>query len=246
MGTLRVGLVEAHPTTNNKIRLNWSEPANAADAGTTGNYSISGGPTVSAAVVVAGSNNGQVDLTLAGLTNGTTYIVTVINVRAIAGGVAIISPNEQQRFIWREVGDNNLNGVVETGGTIARANRNFIGDQLLGYNVLGNKDITAPIITNVTPASAANILKTQVVSFDVTDSESPFRRIIVKMFYDDGTWDLVHDGDNFGPKFQGPSNTRTGISHGFHLTILMDGGWKIGNNPHLTPYAIDTGGNENL
>jgi hypothetical protein len=111
---------------------------------------------------------------------------------------------------------------------------------------LGTKDVTAPIISNVTPTSSTNILKTQIVSFDVTDSESPFRRIIIKMFYDDGTWDLVWDGDAFGPKFQGASNVRTPIVQGYHFTILMDGGWKIGNNPHLTPYAIDTGGNENL
>lgn len=248
MGTLRVNLIEPHPTTNNKVRLTFSEAVNVSDAQTSGNYSVSGGVTVSAAAVVTGSPvaQSQVDLTLSGLANGTTYTVTVINVRDQASSTAIISPNEQSKFIWREVGDTNLNGVVEQGGTLQPIVRTLTGDQLLGYNVLGSKDITPPIITNVTPANLSNILKTTVVGFDATDTESPFRRIVIKMFYDDGTWDLVHDGDTFGPKFQNPSCTRVSISQGFRFTILMTGGWSIGNNPHLTPYAIDTGGNENL
>lgn len=246
MGTLRVGLVEAHPTTNNKIRLTFSEPTNNPAAETAGNYTFTGGLTCTNAVWVAGTFNTKVDLTLTGLINGTTYEVTVANVQDSASSTAIVNPNQKQSFIWREVGDSNLNGVVEQGGSITRSRRNFTGDQLLGYNVLGTRDVTAPIISNVTPSNATNILKTQIVSFDVTDSESPFRRIIIKMFYDDGTWDLVWDGDAFGPKFQGASNVRTPIVQGYHFTILMDGGWKIGNNPHLTPYAIDTGGNENL
>lgn len=246
MGTLRVNVIEPHPTTNNKVRVTFSEAVNVADAQTIGNYSVSGGVTVTAAAVVVGSpvTQSQVDLTLTGLANGTTYTITVINVRDQASSTAIISPNEQGKFIWREYGDTNLNGVVEQGGSVQHNTRLLTGDQLLGYNVLGSKDITPPIISNVTPTSATNILKTQVVGFDVTDTESPFRRIIIKMFYDDGSWDLVWDGDAFGPKFQGASNTRTVILRGYHFTILKDGGWTIGNNPHLTCYAIDTGGNE--
>lgn len=247
MGVLRVQFASAHPTLSNRIRVQWSEPANAADAATTGNYAIDNGVTVTGAAVVAGSNNTFVDLTVTGLASGVAfYTLTVINVRDIASSTPIVSPGSVQHFQWKGLGDNNLNGVPEIGGTLTHVDPIRFGDRALGYNIGGNVDTTAPVISNVTPTSATNILGTQVVSFDVTDSESGFRRIIIKMFYDDGTWDLVHDGDNFGPKFQGAANTRTGIARGFHYTILMDGGWKIGNNPHLTPYAIDTGGNENV
>lgn len=246
MGVLRVGLIEPHPTLNNRVRLTWSEAVNTPAATTAGNYTLSGGATCSAAAMVAGSGNTQTDLTLTGLALSTTYELTVANVQDAASSTAIVSPNEKGRFIWRESGDNNLNGVVHEGGMIPqRANRNFTGDQLLGYNVLGSRDLTPPVISNVTPVGA-NIQPTTVVGFDATDTESPFRRIIIKAHYVDGTWDLVWDGDQFGPKFQGASNTRVALSMGYRFTILKDGGWTVGNGLTLTPYAIDTGGNENI
>ena len=248
MGTLRVGVIEPHPTTNNKVRLTFSEAVIVGDAQTIGNYSVSGGVTVTAAAVVVGSPvaQSQVDLTLTGLANGTTYTVTVINVRDQASSTAIISPNEKGSFIWREYGDTNLNGVVEQGGMVQHQDKGYYGDQLLGYNVLGTKDVTPPIITNVTPTNLSNINPLTVISFDVTDSESPFRRIIIKLFYADGSWDMVWDGDNFGPKFTNGSNVHVTIYQGHRFSIRRDGGWVVGNSVHLTPYAIDTGGNENI
>lgn len=133
MGVLRVNVIV--PSASNKVRLRWSEPANAADAGTAGNYTVDGGVTVSAAVVVAGSDNREVDLTLTGLVNPTIYTVTVANVRDIASGTAIVPNNEQGKFIWGESGDTSLNGVVETGGMLIRRDRGLSGDQLLGYNI---------------------------------------------------------------------------------------------------------------
>lgn len=244
MGVLRVGVIVPHPTTNNKIRLQWSENVNTPAATTAGNYTFTGGVTCSAAAMVAGTN-AQTDLTLSGLVNGTTYTVTVANVQDAATSTAIVSPNEKGAFIWRETGDNNLNGVVEVGGMITRANRNFTGDQLLGYNVLGKgADTELPIITNVSPTPGTNILPSQVISFDVTDNLNAFRRIVVTALYPSGLHEIVHNGDGFTSNYTGSS--RSNLSLGYHYSIIRTGGWTIGSNPTFLVYAIDTSGNEAL
>lgn len=247
MGVLRVGLIEPHPTDNNKVRVRWSEAVNAPGATTAGNYTFTGGVACSAAVMVAGTGNTQTDLTLTGLVNGTTYTMTVANVQDTATATAIVPPNDEGTFIWRAIGDNNLNGVVEQGGTIPqRANREFTGDQLLGYNVLGNgdADTTLPVVTIVSPAPSTNISGTTPLVFDVTDNGA-FRRIAVRLKFTGQNWEFVHDGDAFSPGYQANS-TRVAISGGFRYSVRKDGGWPVGQVPRLTVYAIDTGGNEAL
>lgn len=243
MGALVVQYAERSPAAPAKIRVTWSEPANAADAATSGNYTFDHGVTVSAAVVVAGTNNTQVDLTVSALSKSVAYKITVANVRDIAGGVAISSPRNEIVFIWLGVGDNNLNGVPEFGGLLMHVPPFRIGDQPLGYNVLGSPDITSPTVANITPANGTNIDLNTIVAFDVTDDVG-FRRIVVRLKYPSGPWEMVHDGDNFGPNYLGAGNVRTPIGHGFHYTLHRDGGWLVGANPRLTVYAIDTGGNE--
>lgn len=139
MGALVAVTATRHPSASNKVRVYWSEPANAADAGTFGNYAINNGVTVSAAAVVANTNNLQVDLTVSGLAKPTVFTLTVSNVRDIAGGVAISAPRNQAVFIWLGVGDNNLDGIPEHGGLLKtpRGRTGLIGDRPLGYNVGG-------------------------------------------------------------------------------------------------------------
>jgi hypothetical protein len=136
MGLLVVQYAERHPTSGTKIRVTWSEPANATDAATPGNYAMSGGVTVSAATVVAGSGNLKVDLDVSTLTKSTAYTLTVTNVKDIASSTPISSPRDQVVFLWLGVADENLNGIPIQGGLLARTPRHVSGNKALGYNVL--------------------------------------------------------------------------------------------------------------
>lgn len=146
MGVLHAQFIERHPTDALKLRLTWSEPANAADAGTFGNYAIDNGVTVSAAAVVAGSGNLQVDLTVSAIVLTTTYTLTISNVRDVATSTAIISPNNQQKYVFGTA-DERLNGVPHQGGLLERGVREHIGDKALGYNVI-TEIVHRPRISN--------------------------------------------------------------------------------------------------
>src|SRR4051812_37850711 len=119
MGVLKVQWMQRNASANNKVRLAWSEPANAADAATSGNYSADNSMTISAAVVVAGTNNMQVDLTVNAIARNVQYHITVINVRDIAGGTPITG-NQAVGTFKDGVGDNNLDGIPIHGGQLIR------------------------------------------------------------------------------------------------------------------------------
>lgn len=244
MGVLIVSYVGRHPTDANKVRVIWSEPANAADAATFGNYSIDGGLTVSAAAVVVGSGNLMADLTLSAVpVMATLYTVTVVNVRDIATSTAIVAPNNDGKFL-SGTADVRLNGVPEFGGLILRTPRNLVGDRPLGYNVLGDpKDTTAPQISNITPAPGSAIAPNQILGFDVTDNLNAFRRIVVTALYPTGLHEIVHNGDAFTANYSAGSS-RSNLAGGFHYNVIRTGGWIVGSNPTFLVYAIDTDGNE--
>lgn len=150
MGILRVQNVARHPSDAAKIRVTWSEPAVAADAGTAGNYALAGpgGLTISAATVVAGSGNLQVDLTASGaLISGSAYTVTVSNVRDIATNTAIV-PNNHEAVLLTGMADNGLNGVPHAGGLRAPVPPLRIGDKPMGYNVIAS-DCPVMSITSI-------------------------------------------------------------------------------------------------
>lgn len=103
---------------------------------------------------------------------------------------------------------------------------------------------TPPVIGNFSPAAGSNITRLQPIGFDVTD-DGPFRRIILLARYvSTGLTEAIHDGDDFGLKYQGGTNVRTSIGGGYTYTILRDGGWP--ESPIISPYAIDVSGSENL
>lgn len=141
MGTLRVQHTARHPSDASKIRVTWSEPAVAADAGTAANYALSGAgsPTVSAAAVVAGTGNLQVDITASiPLQSGQLYMVTVSNVRDIATSTAIVANNNVGRMLTG-MADNGLNGVPHNGGLLMHQPPFRSGDKPLGYNVIASE-----------------------------------------------------------------------------------------------------------
>ncbi len=126
----------------------------------------------------------------------------------------------------------------------------------INYNAPVIPPLVRPIISNVSPANGSTIISTTPVSFDVTDDSGLFTRIIVTDGFEltdlslpasyENILEVIHNGEGFGPLYQGVTNVRTSILNGYHYVILRDGGWIPGVSPVLTPYAIDQTGSENL
>lgn len=122
--------------------------------------------------------------------------------------------------------------------------------ELIAYDVQwisnGGVDLsltTAPEVSNVSPTPGSFVSRTQVISCDVTDADgvSSFRRIILAITLPNGTKEIVHDGSAFCTPYA-TSSVRTSITNGYHYDIVRDSGWPARFT--LTPYAIDTTGNE--
>jgi hypothetical protein len=74
--------------------------------------------------------------------------------------------------------------------------------QLGGPVAAGVGDTTAPVISNVTPATGTTIGRTATLGLDVTDATNALRRvIIIASFPARGLVDLVHDGAAFAPLY---------------------------------------------
>lgn len=103
-------------------------------------------------------------------------------------------------------------------------------------------DTTPPAIANVTPAPGTPILRTQAVTFDVTDASPGLRRVLPAVHFPGiPNTELVHDGDDFTENYRDRS-AREAISGGFRYTILRKDGWP--DAPTLIPFAYDQDGNE--
>jgi hypothetical protein len=102
-----------------------------------------------------------------------------------------------------------------------------------------------PYVFNITPTPATNLSSSQIIEFDVSDVDDDIHRILLAIEFPIAEIkEIVHDGDAFGPMYQGVYNVRTAITGGYHFEILRDGaGWT--ESPTLTVYAIDNTGREN-
>lgn len=110
------------------------------------------------------------------------------------------------------------------------------------YTVTNPWDASAPQVTNVSPPTGTPIARSAPVFFDVTDDSGLFRRVIVTASYEDGSVDVVHDGDGFAAKYN-QGSTRSVITNGYHYRVQRLGGWPYA--PTIRAYAIDQSGNEN-
>lgn len=108
------------------------------------------------------------------------------------------------------------------------------------YLLLGTQDTTPPAIGNFVPTVGSTILPASSVQFDVTDA-SGLRRVILIAEFADGSWDAVHDGDSFSPKYAAAS-TRAPITNGYTFSVARVGGWLL--SPTFRIVAIDLMGNE--
>jgi hypothetical protein len=90
-------IVSVSAVTATSVQVLFSEPVEEASAETVGNYSISGGVTISAAVL--GGDTRTVTLTTSALTPG-NYTLTVNNVKDRATVPNVILPNSQAAFSY--------------------------------------------------------------------------------------------------------------------------------------------------
>jgi len=104
-------------------------------------------------------------------------------------------------------------------------------------------DTSAPVVSNVTPASGTPVDENDPLGFDVTDDSNVFRQTLLHARYPSkSTWEVIHDGIAFAPVFAAGS-TRVSIAGGFRYSLRRAGGWP--GDPTIYPVAIDRAGNEN-
>lgn len=98
-----------------------------------------------------------------------------------------------------------------------------------------------PTIENVDPAPDSEISADTPLEFDTLD-DLGFRRVFIVAKYTAlDTWEVVHDGSAFGPKYADES-ARTVVAGGFHFSIMREGGWP--EAPTLEVLPIDNRGEE--
>lgn len=107
---------------------------------------------------------------------------------------------------------------------------------------LDPQDSIDPTIENLDPDPSAGVRAATVISFDITD-DAFGGLVMVALFasFPDGTAELIHDGTSFRGAYLGASNTRTGITDGYHFTVLRDGGWT--QSPTIEFLPVDSSGN---
>jgi hypothetical protein len=101
-------------------------------------------------------------------------------------------------------------------------------------------DATAPVVSNVTPASGSTIAADDSVQFDVTDAGGFHSLMVYVRFPDSEQYEVIHDGTQFVPRHQRDSS-RTSISGGYRYVVSRFGGWP--SAPQIKIQAIDSSGN---
>jgi len=108
---------------------------------------------------------------------------------------------------------------------------------------VGGSSPVPPVISNISPAPGG-IGKFTPITFDVTDEQNAFTRILLVASFPSGIREVVYDGAGFGPQYTNGYNTTTSITNGYTFQILRNGGWA--ENPTITPFVIDQTGAENV
>lgn len=103
----------------------------------------------------------------------------------------------------------------------------------------GGSDTNPPTVTLI----AAPKLPDDTAVIRVTDDVG-LRRVVLFVRWPSG-WEVIHDGDGFGPNYQGGANTRNTVIAGrqYDYFVKRQPSWPSGILP-LDVLAIDTSGNE--
>lgn len=120
-----------------------------------------------------------------------------------------------------------------------------------GFDIVGNvgfeivtpvvPDTTLPVVGNYSPSAGSQITATTRIEFDVTDDSGSFCAVMITASFQDGSWEVVHTGSQFSPRYAAGS-ARTTIANGYHYNLLRAGGWPY--SPTIISYAIDAAGNQ--
>lgn len=103
---------------------------------------------------------------------------------------------------------------------------------------------TPPVISNITPTTGTTIERTDFIEFDVTDVDSDIRTVIIMARWStEDPWEVVFDGDSFGPAYD-TFSIRTVIAEGFHFKCKRALGWKS-SSIDFKAVAVDVTGLEN-
>jgi len=97
----------------------------------------------------------------------------------------------------------------------------------------------APIVTLISPANGNQVAPSQPIIVDVTDPDSPFRRIFLVVVLG-GVAYLAYDG-TWRSGFAAHSSRST-ITDGYRFSIRRDSGWTSAVD--IEVYPIDDTGNE--
>ena len=100
-----------------------------------------------------------------------------------------------------------------------------------------------PTISGISPAAGTAITASTIISFDVLDDSGIFRRVLLAAnFPNAGVYEIIHDGDSFGPQYSSPENSISAITGGYHFSVVRYDGWPA--SPLLRVFAIDREGLE--
>lgn len=97
----------------------------------------------------------------------------------------------------------------------------------------------APVVGTFSPSAAASILRTDALTFNVTD-ETSLASIVIWMAQGSDPAEIVYDGSFIAP--YAASSTRNNISDGYSFSLVRTAGWQR-SAITLTVRAIDGQGN---
>lgn len=108
----------------------------------------------------------------------------------------------------------------------------------------GNVQAIGIVVDNIPPVVtlvAGPLTPTDPIHFTATDNILLRRVVVIAKFIEAGFWEVIHDGTNFGPGYEGGS--RTALPSGFEYIVTRRAGWPSGSL-QLEVIAGDTSGNE--
>lgn len=133
--------------------------------------------------------------------------------------------------------------------SLALATRGFYGSG-------GASDPTAPTITIISPTPGAVIGPSTPLIFryaDDTDLRRPLPCAKIRQSDGQYKYELIHDGEDFTPDFQGTKEVIQASPPIWQFTVRRRGGWssaityegvQAGDTLQLVPFGTDTSGNE--
>lgn len=107
----------------------------------------------------------------------------------------------------------------------------------------GSSDNTAPIVTNVTPATGVKRGSLQSVQFDVIDDIGLRRVFLYANFAVDKASEVVWNGTAFLFPYGLSSRSELVAGRSFRYVVIRQGGWPT-SDLSITVNAIDTAANE--